>query len=124
MGESIKGGSNMTGTNCDLFTHSQSQSYLNHLVFVYSQFVRKLWGRRPLGISRLRWEDIKMDFISVMMGHGLIGSGQGKVAVSCKCGDEPSLSIKYDEMFSVIIISTSGPYNRIRFGKSGDLISL
>jgi hypothetical protein len=27
-------------------------------------------------------------------------------------------------MFSVIIISTSGPYNRIRFGKSGDLISL
>ena len=28
----IKGGSNMTGTNCDLFTHNQSQSYLNHLV--------------------------------------------------------------------------------------------
>jgi hypothetical protein len=22
----------MTGTNCDLFTHNQSQSYLNHLV--------------------------------------------------------------------------------------------
>jgi hypothetical protein len=22
----------MTGTNCDLFTHSQSRSYLNHLV--------------------------------------------------------------------------------------------
>jgi hypothetical protein len=29
----IKGGSNMTGTNCDLFTHNQSRSYLNHLVF-------------------------------------------------------------------------------------------
>jgi hypothetical protein len=28
----IQGGSNMTGTNCDLFTHNQSQSYLNHLV--------------------------------------------------------------------------------------------
>jgi hypothetical protein len=24
----------MTGTNCDLFTHNQSQSYLNHLVQV------------------------------------------------------------------------------------------
>jgi hypothetical protein len=24
----------MTGTNCDLFTHNQSRSYLNHLVFV------------------------------------------------------------------------------------------
>jgi hypothetical protein len=28
----IQGGSNMTGTNCDLFTHNQSRSYLNHLV--------------------------------------------------------------------------------------------
>jgi hypothetical protein len=24
----------MTGTNCDLFTHNQSRSYLNHLVFL------------------------------------------------------------------------------------------
>jgi hypothetical protein len=28
----IQGGSNMTGTNCDLFTHRSSWSYLNHLV--------------------------------------------------------------------------------------------
>jgi hypothetical protein len=28
----IQGGSNMTGTNCALFTHNQSRSYLNHLV--------------------------------------------------------------------------------------------
>jgi hypothetical protein len=28
----IQGGSNLTGTNCDLFTHNQSRSYLNHLV--------------------------------------------------------------------------------------------
>jgi hypothetical protein len=34
---SIQGGSNMTGTNCDLFTHNQSRSYLNHLVG-YSAF--------------------------------------------------------------------------------------
>ena len=32
----IQGGSNMTGTNCDLFTHNQSRSYLNHLVFTKS----------------------------------------------------------------------------------------
>jgi hypothetical protein len=31
--EYVQGGSNMTGTNCDLFTHNQSRSYLNHLVF-------------------------------------------------------------------------------------------
>jgi hypothetical protein len=24
----------MTGTNCDLFTHKQSRSYFNHLVYV------------------------------------------------------------------------------------------
>jgi hypothetical protein len=28
----IQGGSNMTGTNCDLLTHKSSRSYLNHLV--------------------------------------------------------------------------------------------
>jgi hypothetical protein len=30
--QKIQGGSNVTGTNCDLFTHNQSRSYLNHLV--------------------------------------------------------------------------------------------
>jgi hypothetical protein len=25
----------MTGTNCDLFTHKSSRSYLNHLVHTY-----------------------------------------------------------------------------------------
>jgi hypothetical protein len=30
----IQGGSNMTGTNCDLFTHKSSRSYLNHLVII------------------------------------------------------------------------------------------
>jgi hypothetical protein len=29
--QNIQGGSNMTGTNCDLFTHKSSRSYLNHL---------------------------------------------------------------------------------------------
>ena len=28
----------MTGTNCDLFTHNQSRSYLNHLVFKTERF--------------------------------------------------------------------------------------
>ena len=30
----IQGGSNMTGTNCDLYTYKQSRSYLNHPVLV------------------------------------------------------------------------------------------
>jgi hypothetical protein len=29
----VQGGSNMTGTNCDLFTHKSSRLYLNHLVY-------------------------------------------------------------------------------------------
>jgi hypothetical protein len=28
----------MTGTNCDWFTHNQSLSYLNHLVYVYEYY--------------------------------------------------------------------------------------
>jgi hypothetical protein len=31
----IQGGSNMTGTNCDLFTHNKFRSYLNHLVRIF-----------------------------------------------------------------------------------------
>jgi hypothetical protein len=26
----------MTGTNCDLFTHNQSRSYMSHLVLMFS----------------------------------------------------------------------------------------
>ena len=40
----IQDGSNMTGTNCDLFTHKQSRSYLNHLV--YAQTERPRFFRR------------------------------------------------------------------------------
>jgi hypothetical protein len=32
-GDVVRGGSYMTGTNSDLFTHKSSGSYLNHLVF-------------------------------------------------------------------------------------------
>ena len=52
---------------------------------------------RPLGRPRRRWEDnIKMDLHEVGWGHGLdcSGSGQGQVAGSCKCGNEPSASTK------------------------------
>jgi hypothetical protein len=28
----VQGGSNMTGTNCDVFTHKSSWSHLSHLV--------------------------------------------------------------------------------------------
>jgi hypothetical protein len=38
---SIQGGSNMTGTNCDLFTHKESRSYLNHLVINHTQSTHK-----------------------------------------------------------------------------------
>ena len=42
----IQGSSNMTGTNCDLFTHKQSRSYLNHL-YIHTRWFKydrdKLW---------------------------------------------------------------------------------
>ena len=42
----------MTGTNCDLFTHNQSQSYLNHLEYtnlevLHSQLGQCLSNRVP-----------------------------------------------------------------------------
>jgi hypothetical protein len=53
----IQGGSNMTGTNCDLFTHKSSRSYLNHLVLCHSvccveTCVHYTWcGRRLIAIA-------------------------------------------------------------------------
>jgi hypothetical protein len=49
-----KVGSNMTGTNCDLFTHDQSRSYLNHLVINVSCNRMMLFSSWAL-LSKLTW---------------------------------------------------------------------
>jgi hypothetical protein len=49
----VQGGSNMTGTNCDLFTHNQSRSYLNHLVYGCVYFDR-ICVRQKVKLSRYR----------------------------------------------------------------------
>jgi hypothetical protein len=49
----IQGGSDMTGTNCDLFTHSQSRSYLNHLVLLLPRPVSVQFASSSAGCSRL-----------------------------------------------------------------------
>jgi hypothetical protein len=38
----VQGGSNMTGTNCDLFTQKSSRSYLNHLVTFETDLIFRL----------------------------------------------------------------------------------
>jgi hypothetical protein len=69
----------------------------------YRALVGNLEGRRPLGRPRRRWEDnIKMDRLEVGWGGGghrldRSGCGQGQVADSSECGDEPSGSIKCGE---------------------------
>ena len=56
----VQGGSNMTGTNCDFFTHNQSRSYLNHLVpttltTIFFKHVYHSWGssRNILGVTKV-----------------------------------------------------------------------
>ena len=46
----VQGGSNMTGTKCDLFTHRSSRSYLNHLV-QHVVFTAEKRGRGLFGIT-------------------------------------------------------------------------
>jgi hypothetical protein len=41
----------MTGTNCDLFTHNQSRSYLNHLVKQVLKQVLKITTFQALDLS-------------------------------------------------------------------------
>jgi len=67
---------------------------------VYRVLVGKLEGKRPLGISRRRWEDnIKMDLQEVgCRGMHLMELAQDRQMASiCKCGNEPSGSIKCGE---------------------------
>jgi hypothetical protein len=58
-------------------------------------------GKRPLGRSRLKWEDIiKINLqINGIGKHAFDGSGSGygQVAGTCECGDEPLGSIKCGE---------------------------
>jgi hypothetical protein len=64
---------------------------------VYRIFVGKSEGKRPLGRNMRRWEDnIKRDLQEVGCESVLdrSGSGQGQVAGTCECSNEPSGSIK------------------------------
>jgi hypothetical protein len=66
----------------------------------YRGLVGKPERRLSLGRPRRRWDhNIKMDLREVEWGHGLdpSGSGYGQVACCCKCGNEPSGSIKCGE---------------------------
>jgi hypothetical protein len=67
---------------------------------VYRILVGKPEGRRTFGRPRHRWKDsIKMDLPEVGWGHGLDSwvFGEGRVVCCCKCGNEPSASIKCGE---------------------------
>jgi hypothetical protein len=64
---------------------------------VYRVLVGKPEGKRPLGRSRLRWEDtIKTDLQKVGCGvwNGWSWLKIGQVACIFGCGNEPSASIK------------------------------
>jgi hypothetical protein len=58
---------------------------------MYRVLVVKPEGKTPLGRPRRLWEDkIRMDLRDLGWGSGSVDSGQGPMAVSCKCGDEPA----------------------------------
>ena len=51
----------MTGTNCDLFTHNQSQSYLNHLVVTACSTYGKEERYAVFWLENLKEEDHMKD---------------------------------------------------------------
>ena len=59
-------------------------------------------GKRPLRRPWRRWEHtVQIGRQELGWGHGpdLSGSGSGQVACSLECGNEPSASIKFGELF-------------------------
>jgi hypothetical protein len=49
--------------------------------------------KRPLGRSRLRWEDIKMDLKEIVWKD--VGSGLGQAEGPCERSNEPSDSTNF-----------------------------
>jgi hypothetical protein len=64
----------------------------------YKILVGKPEGKRPL--ERLRWEDnIKVDLKEIVCENDdSFGSGEGPVAGSCECGNDPSGSRKVEKI--------------------------
>jgi len=67
----------------------------------YSVLVEKSEEKRPLGRPKRRWgHNIEKDpgkEVGWWYGLDLSGSGQGQIAGSCECGNEPSRSLKFGE---------------------------
>jgi len=64
---------------------------------VYTVLVGKPEGKRQLGRPRRRREDnIKMDLHEVICG-AWTGSGEGQMAGTCECGNEPLGSTKFGD---------------------------
>jgi hypothetical protein len=59
----VQGGSNMTGTNCDLFIHKSSRSYLNHLVKQAEPTV--CW---PNINTRVRYGTVRLQSVCCIIG--------------------------------------------------------
>jgi hypothetical protein len=73
----------------------------------YRVLVEKSKGRRSLGRSTHRWEDIMMEHLEVGWGSmdWINGSGYGQVAISCECGNELSGSKKCGEFLDQLRIN-------------------
>ena len=89
------------------FVYFLSLCFPFYLCILPTRNLTSMWalkGRRPFERPRRRWENIKIDLLEVGWGgHGLdrSGSGYGQVSGSCKCGNEPTGSIKCGEISSV-----------------------
>jgi hypothetical protein len=84
----IQSGSNMIGTNCDLFTHKSSRSYLNHLVCIYiCNFLLSVSG---LGSKHFKTSED----ISVLL-HAVKAYGEA--------GNEAPHILKFDSRWSRVV---------------------
>jgi len=65
-------------------------------------------GKRPLRMPKRRWIFRKWGG-----GHGLDrqGAGQGQVAATCKCSNEPPVSIKCEEFLENRLASEEGLFS-------------
>jgi hypothetical protein len=58
----------MTGTNCDLFTHKQSRSYLNHLVHSMTQNLVKVTTECGVSHKNIKYAEL-IQYKNITQGY-------------------------------------------------------
>ena len=93
----------MTGTNCDLFTHKSSRSYLNHLVHTYRLFsVAAVLHQR--GSTKVRLLKVRLLYTSTIYRRDIFLNEQGITSNRFQVFESGDQDRKIDNVYLLAVV--------------------